>query len=248
MWRKFRKGIGLPASSDAGKIAVMIKELVQMAVPHRSHNAPISAVISYPGLVALCEEEITDAAEFARVTPLKGLVSHQPREIFAAYAGHSMGLCESYADKEKCRAEGLKLPLHQVLLMEYTEQALLLHISPIREAYDVLIRYNDVAASFDLGSGDERAGHTARVKAFVLKYLQTQFLYQKPKEVMVIMTGSPEPVGDIAVQKAIKDAIKEFGAAAEMITKIPDYVASQGAAEIAWRALSLHQSGQTKVV
>jgi hypothetical protein len=77
-------------------------KLLELASPYHSHATPKSAVISYPGLVALYEEDIADAAEYLGVIALKGRHHHQPREIRAAYAGYGMGLCDSYTDGEKC--------------------------------------------------------------------------------------------------------------------------------------------------
>lgn len=243
-WRFFRKRIGLPASSDVGVLSDMIKSLLDMASPCHSHATSQSAVISYPSLVALCEEDVVDAAEYLGLAVLRGLSYNQPREIYVAYAGHGMGLCESYKDREKCNREGLQMPTRYVLLVEYTEQALLLDATHLCEARDSLYSYTDVTASFDLGSSNGREdGHTTSVKAFVFEYLSLRYPYQpQPKEIMVIMTGSPESVGDVAVQKAIEAAVEELGSTANMLTSMPEYVAARGAAELAWRALSFENA------
>lgn len=58
------------------------------------------------------------------------------------------------------------------------------------------------------------------------------------------MTGSPEAVGDTAVQRAIEDAVKEFSSTANMIMAMPEYAAARGATELAWRtdrSESLHK-------
>ena len=63
-------------------------------------------------------------------------------------------------------------------------------------AQDSLISYTGVAASFDLGSGNGRAGgHAERAKAFVFEYLGLRYRYQpRSTELMGIMMGSPESV------------------------------------------------------
>lgn len=248
--RSLRKRMGLPASSDVAVLIKMIKELGNVATDPDLMPRPV--VLSYPALVGLCEEDILDAAEYHHITLEKWQSSHQPREIYAAYAGHGMGLCESYMGKEKCRSEELAMPVHEVLLVEYTQYALLLHASVMREARDVLLSYGGVAASFKLGSINAGVeGHTEHVTAFVLEYLHTKYpvlgtpdnpIMGLPKEIMVIMTGNPEAVGDSAVQKAIEDAVKALGSTATMITDMPEYAASRGAAELARRAWFLSES------
>jgi hypothetical protein len=251
--------MGLPASSDVAVLIKMIKKLGALLSASEPHLALVSVVISYPGLVALCEEDIVDAAEYHHIVPAKGLYRYQPREIYAAYAGHGMGLCESYTDREKCRAEGLKMPGRSVLLAEYTQHSLLLHARGMREAMDRLFTYKDVAASFDLGSNNAGVdGHAERVKAFVLEYLRSTYpllgppndpFGGPPKEIMAIMMGNPDAVGDTAIQKAIEDAVEELGSAVNnMITDMPEYVASRGAAELAWRALSLSHAKEKGTV
>ena len=53
-----------------------------------------------------------------------------------------------------------------------------------------------------------------------------------PKEILVIMTGRAESVGDGAVQKAIEAAVEELGSMAKKLTSMPEYVATRGAAEL----------------
>lgn len=251
IWRSLRKRIGLPASSDVAVLIKMIKKLGALLSASEPHLALVSAVISYPGLVALCEEDILDAAEYYHIVPATGLYSYQPREIYAAYAGHGMGLCESYTDREKCQAEGFEMPVRNALLAEYTQHSLLLHAEGMGEAMDHLYTYKDVAASFDLGSSNAGVdGHAERVKAFVLEYLRSRYpLLGPPKEFMVIMMGSPDAVGDTAIQKAIEDAVEELGSVVNnMITDMPEYVTSRGAAELAWRALSLSHAKEKGAV
>lgn len=106
----------------------MLKELLEMVFSNSPGGVAQLAVISYPGIVALYDEDIVDAADYLGVFALKGLHFYQPREIVAAYAGHGMGLCDSYKDKDKdkeeYREEGLSMPARYTLLVEYTVGAL----------------------------------------------------------------------------------------------------------------------------
>lgn len=101
--------------------------------------------------------------------------------------------------------------------------------------------HSDGATSFSLGSGDGHSdGHAKDMKVFVFEYLRLWYRFLScPEELMVIMTGSPESVGDVALQKAIETAVEEFDSTANILTSMPEYVAARGAVELAWRALSL---------
>ncbi|KAF2200639.1 hypothetical protein GQ43DRAFT_481388 [Delitschia confertaspora ATCC 74209] len=235
-WRSARKRAGRPASSDVGVLVDMLKRLADTA---SSYTGPIvSAVISYPSAICLYQEDIVDAAEYLSLRALKGNHFYQPREMVAAYAGHGMGLCKSFKDKEKCTTEGLKLPERDVLLVEYTEVALLLHGGGMREAIDLATHDFDEAASFKLGSKAvcEKYG-ALKVQEFVLQFLRRRYRFLEPPQKMtVIMTGSEESVQNSEVQEAVKTAVEEMGSAADMLTSLPEYIAARGAAELAWRA------------
>jgi hypothetical protein len=235
--RKLRKAIGLPASADVGVIATMIKQLLALA------NAPSTAIISYPALPGLRHEDVSDAASYLGVRIPEGNHRFPPREVAAAYAGHGMGLCESYDDEEKCRKEGLELPVRETLLVEYTEVALLLHASVMREAYDLGDSVSDTAISFDLGSSSESSTNDdgTEIRDFIVPLLRKRYDHspRPPKEITVIMTGSPGSVNSPGVQKGVKNALDELDLEAKILTSEPDFIAARGAAELAWRALSL---------
>ncbi|KAK2813713.1 hypothetical protein FQN50_000111 [Emmonsiellopsis sp. PD_5] len=236
LWRSLRRRIGLPASSDVRILSDMLRSLLKLAPEQQ--NSLVSAVISYPSIVGLYDEDISDAAEFLGVRAMKGNHLYQPREIVAAYAGHSMGLCENYKNKDKCIDEGLQLPSRHTLLVEYTEDALLLQGDVLREAIDFADADIDADASFILGSNNSQSeGHAQRVKDFVLQFLRNRYLSEGPPGlILLIMVGRPGSVGDETVQNAILDAIWQLGSKANIITSMPGYVAARGAAEFAWRA------------
>src|SRR5437870_1019831 len=108
-WRKMRKAVGLPASPDVAVLSSMLKKLVELVEPSSS------AIISYPALPGLYQEDIAEAANYLNLQMLEGNHRYPPHEIVAAYAGHSMGLCESFDDEERCTMQGLELPVRETL-------------------------------------------------------------------------------------------------------------------------------------
>ncbi|KAF2200603.1 hypothetical protein GQ43DRAFT_441402 [Delitschia confertaspora ATCC 74209] len=243
--RSSRKRIGLPASPDVGILSSTLNILLSKSSPLFSHDEQRSVVISYPSIIALYNEDIVDAAAHLGIIALTGQHIHQPREIVAAYAGYGMGLCESYQNREKCRQEGLEMPSRDMLLVEYTKEAMLLHSTIIREAMDLADPDISAAASFNLGSGNRHSEcHTEKVKSLVLELLRKRYHWLgTPGEILVIMTGDAESVSDSAVQQAVQDAVKELGSGVSILTDMPEDVAARGAAELAWRAISLAESG-----
>jgi hypothetical protein len=141
--RDFRKIFGLPVSSNVAILSSMVRKLAEMAGPSSS------TIISYPALPGLYQEDIADVATYLGLRMLSGNHVYAPHTIIAAYAGHGMGLCESYTDKIKCTEEGLELPVRRTLLVEISENALLLHTKIMREAYCDGSSGSDVASTLD---------------------------------------------------------------------------------------------------
>jgi hypothetical protein len=242
-WRATRKRFGLAASPDVGVLSGIIQESVELLTTNNPHlqdlkKKPIT-VISFPGILALYNEDIVDAAEYIGLPLLQGMTSYQPREITAAYAGHGMGLCETYDDVEKCRAEGLQLPTRYNLLIEYTKVALLLDSRFVQQAISIGRRYENSGASYTLGNESRgRMGYTGKVKTFVLEFLQHQlkYVHDPLEEIIVTMTGAQEDINDVDFQTAINEAIEELGVSAKILSSQSNYVAARGAGELSWRA------------
>lgn len=205
-------------------LSELVKKLLAL-VP--SPSLPY-VVISYPSLIALYSEDISDTAEYLS---LRGLEEYYPREIIAAYAGHGMGLCRNIQNEEQSKSEGSQLPAHGTLLIEYTEQALLLQIGILREAIDLGDNDIHAAASFELGSNSQMDKHAYHVAEFVNQFLR-EWDFLIPGEILVIITGNI----DDTIQEAIREVVKGLVAKVELITSQSEYVAARGAAELAWRA------------
>jgi hypothetical protein len=234
VWRAFRKKLGLSASSDVTILSGLVKELLALAPSSLPYT-----IISYPSIIALYNEDIADTAEYLGLPKLQGYYNYHLREIVAAYAGHGMGLCRDFENKDQCKNESSQLPGRVTLLVEYTEQALLLQTTVLGEAIDLGDSDMLAATSFELGGNSQMAGHACRVAEFVDQFLRKwyQDLFT-PEEILVIITGNL----DDSVRGAIQEVVKEIVAKVQLISSQSEYVAARGAAEIAWRANILDKS------
>ena len=234
-WRSARKKLGLAASADVAVLAKMLKAAARMAESELGSH--VSAIQSFPALSALYQEDITDAAEYAGLRMLKTDSGLQLYELIAVYAGHGMGLSESGSKSQTSAGS----PGCHTVVVEYTEDAVLLDGRPLDRAHDIANYDDDIRTSFDLGSRSSATGE--QVRNFVLEYLRkvyigyTKRLWVFPEEITVIMTGSRDSVGHEEIRIAIADAFSLFGTRAKMLYSDPEHVAARGAAEIAWRAL-----------
>lgn len=230
--RSARKRIGLAASNDVAVLSRMLQHVLDLADPKLPlRRNPVT--ISYPALYGLAQEDIADAAAYIGLS-LSGAHQYQPRSIVAAYAGHGLGLCESFRDAETCRQEGLKLPVREVLLVEHTKQAVFLHAKVMREAYELASR--DIAVFVDFNLDDiEVPARAHKIAQAVRQFLQEKYgNVGLPNKFTAIMTGSEIST---EVTEAIEKAMKDLGCDVEILNAEPEYIAARGAADFAWRSI-----------
>ncbi|KAI4662663.1 uncharacterized protein J4E79_003972 [Alternaria viburni] len=235
--RDARKQKGLPASNDVAVIATLLKAIKDVA--EASVGASVSALVSFPALPGLYQEDIVDAAYYIGLERLaKGLARH-PHELIAAYAGHGYDLCKSYNPVKRCVPDdGGSFTTRTVLLAEYTQTALLLHLEGLNGAVELSWPNMYLELQFDLGSS--RTPDEQDVRNSVLNFLYHHYnerLGRGPPNMTVILVGDPESVGDGKVQRATKIVLEALGAHAEVLAENSAHVAARGAAEMAWRAL-----------
>jgi hypothetical protein len=101
--RSARKRKGLPASSDVAAIATLLKAIADVA--EAAVGAPISALVSFPALPGLYQEDIVDTAYYVCLRKLIGGFARHPHELIAAYADYDYGLCKSYNPVNSCKPE-----------------------------------------------------------------------------------------------------------------------------------------------
>ncbi|KAF2205454.1 hypothetical protein GQ43DRAFT_468126 [Delitschia confertaspora ATCC 74209] len=123
--------------------------------------------------------------------------------MVATCTGHGMSLCKVFKEEENCTVEGLEL---HVLLVEYTEAALLLHGGSMHEAIALEMQDFDEAASFKLGS------HTSLFAG------------------STVLRKCKKSVQDTKVQKATENPVKEdVGSPADVLNGLTEYIAAREA-------------------
>ncbi|PVH99181.1 hypothetical protein DM02DRAFT_485381, partial [Periconia macrospinosa] len=202
-----------------------------------------SVIISYPGIPGLNQEDVADVATYLGIPVFEGNHGYPPHTITAAYAGYGMGLCKSFEDREKCWKEELNLPVRRTLLVESSDIALLLNGGYLEQAHE----FGESFTHFDFGYLDLAKSQLsdpegfAEIRDSVTEVVRNMHFspHDVRKEFTVILTGSSSLVNENIFKKAVTDGIKKAGAEFELLDKRPDYMASRGAAELAWRSFML---------
>ena len=102
-----RKAMGLPASQDIGVISAMTKNLQSKAEAFLNTELTSPPIVAAtPSLIAMYEEDIVDAFEFAGLD-LAGVLrlNRFVHETNVAYVGYGLGLCADYTDRVLVRAK-----------------------------------------------------------------------------------------------------------------------------------------------
>ncbi|KAH7070206.1 hypothetical protein FB567DRAFT_539471 [Paraphoma chrysanthemicola] len=236
--RSVRKSIGLPASSEVAVIARFLKDILAH-VEARVGRSP-SALISFPALPGLFQEDIVDAVSYIGLRSLGNGFQKHPHEMVAAYAGNGLGLSTSCSGPGTCDKAGDKFEVRHTVLAEYTEAALLLHHGYMDKALEIPDAEMRLKVSFDLGSGRQPGEEDLR--AFFLEFLSRVYTiggsFEAPEKITVILTGSSDSVVDGKVENASKAAVLALPSKFEGFFDSSGYIAARGAAELAWRALS----------
>ncbi|CAI6339619.1 unnamed protein product [Periconia digitata] len=236
--RNARKALGFPASTDVAILAAMVQELINLAGPSSS------VIISYPAIPGLTQEDIADVETYLGLPVFEGNHGYPPRTLTAAYAGYDMGLCESFTNKKKCTEEELELPVRRTLLVEYTGTAFLLHVRSMRDAYDLGMSETYRSSNLDFSDTvPSKAGRLPWIRNLVIEFVQNTFYLDldMPKTCTVILIGPADLVKDHVFQLVLKDGLKTSGLEVELLDLRPEYAASRGAAELAWRSFALAQ-------
>ncbi|KAF2027389.1 hypothetical protein EK21DRAFT_25411, partial [Setomelanomma holmii] len=134
MRQRVRKAAGRPALTDVVVLASMINEVVRQL--ERPIELPVLALISFPALSGLYQEDITDATFYAGLCQLRNGYEFHPHEVVAAYAGDIFGLERRYDNSSTCSTGEKKFPIRHLLLVECTKVALLLHHDVMSEAFE----------------------------------------------------------------------------------------------------------------
>ena len=148
--RRWRKSHGYPASRDAGILGEYVKKLRQEAEDFTKEPLTVTAA-SFPNLVALYEEDVVDAFEWAGLKHQEFYLSHPLRAVSGQYAAYGFGLCSDYKEKETCREEEKKLPLGRTVNIQFTKDALIVEVPTLRLAERPIMYWAHTFIDFELG-------------------------------------------------------------------------------------------------
>lgn len=236
--RAVRKRLGFPASDDVGLLSEIIHHLRTLTEATLGQSIH-SVVVSFSRNVALYEEDVNDAIEYAGLKPLTGSsFDQQPHELAVAIAGSGFGLCEHYHDAEKCREEENRFPREQVLAISYTKDALEVSLSTMENAYQTYESKNSHFIDWNLGEGS--LADYSRADAYWMnvrrKILELSYRdYAKKPITQVLLLGESAP-GE-TFHRVLLAALHEFQDELPTIHRAdPIYLAAKGAAEFAKRA------------
>jgi hypothetical protein len=124
--RRANKALGYPATPDVGRLSSLISDL-KMATEAKLGGLTLDRiVVTTPNFVALTQEDINDAIEYAGLRswlvyriPYPGRIS----EASAAFGANGNGLCKNYTDLYECQDEEEDMPWHQVMSISYVRHS-----------------------------------------------------------------------------------------------------------------------------
>ena len=239
MRRRLRKLLGFPASHDVGILSRLLDPLREQ-VEERLGRKVSSAIVTFPNLVALYDEDIVDAMDYAGLTPLHtkfGGVGSQPHEASTAYAGYGLGLCSNYTDWNQCDEEEKQRPLQQVLTILYTKTAFVLYRDMLRGAYQYYEPENG-SSNFNLRSNST---HDNPADEYYWETMREQILCLMFKSAYGIKVSQVILLGESALGtkflRFIKSTLLEVQEELpEFFMSDPVYAAAKGAAEFSIRS------------
>lgn len=244
--RASRKAAGLPASSDVGELAKLIKALLSEVKTHLGGRQISGAVATIPHLTALYQEDLEDAFEYVGLI----YVPQYPYwyggifpESGAVYAANGFGLCSKYKNTTSCR-EQHENPPHQpqhenVLSISFTSGMLASTWSVESMGFAFPASDQVIFVDFHLGLENRNDNpnddyYWEALRDAVVKPALEAENYWKKKTTKVL------PHGDCATDEQFQKVLREVLSRAleptpEIFMIDPVYAAARGAAEMAKR-------------
>lgn len=138
----------MPASQDVGHLAGLIVHLREQVETHLG-NPIESAVVTWPRILALYQEDILDAVEYVGLeSPDIRFETQLQHKWAAGMAGHDIGMCHDYSSRAACGEEEMTWPKQSNL-------AVLLTAGGLECSWDSYFR----SAYFGGVGGDEMRGY-----------------------------------------------------------------------------------------
>jgi hypothetical protein len=242
--RRFRKKLGLPASAEVSYIGRMIRQLRYATEQKLGHEIK-HVVTTRPELRALYHEDMEDALEYAGLEYVEVCRGCPVQfELWSAYAGNGLGLCQNFTDIDECHKEMISMPFVKVLSLFYTRNGLQVHEGRLSSAYNWFkcadLRWDTYTVDFSVGSDSIPAAE--RAEEYWNK-IRTQIW-------TVIQRQRPDPIDKVILQgesalnerfvREVYDLLRRDGSDdAVVYSDYPTFVAAKGAAEHGYRSLSL---------
>ena len=233
--RRALKKVGLPASTDVGILATVIKNL-RAKIEFDLDITVTDAVLATTHLEAIYEDDVEDICEnagFQHVTPKR---AYRPMiyETGAAYGGYGFGWCKHWQNDTQCQKENVELPAISILGVHYSETALTSTLAYIQTPVAPWEGYGHRVENFTLGSDaktryEREDDYWNDVKGAILKRMIETPSLRKPE--MIIVTG--DMTSDDDFQSVLKDGLEEhLGWVPPIYSGDAAVAAAKGAAEL----------------
>ena len=235
--RSARKAIGLPASKDVGYLANVLSAL-KVRVDKYLGTPAESAGVTIPHLVALYQEDLQDAFEYAGLHYLAFPVGYDVLyETSAAYAGYGYGLCPEYTDRAACKKEQQDMDSEVVMAVLYTSSALTVSFSVVKSAYYLYEPDHRYLTNFTLGfnARSEWATKEQYWKDVALNLgtlMEQNPYYKRPAKVLLMGDQVHDETFTQVLEAVLRRQTTDMP---EILSQDSKSVAAKGAAELAKR-------------
>lgn len=218
--------------------------MIALRTAVEEHIPSISSVgITIPNLVALYEEDLLDACEYAKINclsfPLR--YNHLLYQTSSAYAGYGFGLCDDHTNKASCKTEQDDMSSEVIMAVFFTHDVLTVSLSVLKSAYYLYEPETRHLVDFDLGLDSLKLRHHDNpqnywdaVQTQLTKLTMENPYFKRPDKVLLM--------GDCVEDEDFKRTLsKALGSQMEkekmpqVLSKNVEFVAAMGTAELARR-------------
>ena len=197
-----------------------------------------SAGVTAPHLVALYQEDLQDAFEYAGLRYLTFPVRYGVLyETSATYAGYGYGLCSDYTERVACKEEQQNMASEVVMAVLYTRTVLTVSFSVMKSAYYLYEPDNRYHTNFALGY-DARSQWASEEEYWVEVAKSLDLLmaenpnYKRPAKVLLM----GDQIHDKTFIQILETLLqRETTDKPEILSQDSQFAAAKGAAELAKR-------------
>lgn len=210
---------------------------LRTAVEDRIPSIP-SVGITTPNLVALYEEDLQDACEYAKIDCLGFPMQYKILyETSSAYAGYGFGLCDDYTDKAGCKKEQDDMDSDVVMGVLFTRTALTVSLSVVKSAYYLYEPESRHLLNFDLGFDsplhhENPQDYWSAVESQLKKFMVENPYFKRPDK--VLLTGDCIEDEDFkqTLDRVLSDQMEKMPL---ILSDSAEFAAAMGAAELSKR-------------